>query len=149
MTIEKKTSSKINCREYSKTDLKYVQTLMAELGYSVTEDDLSENILYVQQREGVIFVAELNNKLIGCICSMIDARLAEGVYDEIVSLIVSEKFQGLGVGTRLVRISEEWLCQRVSKIRVRANVIRTNAHSFYRRFGYKEVKNQKVFIKIL
>lgn len=136
-------------REYSSLDLKYVQSLMNELGYSVSDEDLSANIKEIQQRGGIIYVAERDNHLIGCICAMIDARLAEGVYGEIVSLIVSEKSRGAGVGSSLVRLCEKWLSKRVGKMRVRANEIRTSAHSFYTTLGYKEVKNQKVFIKKL
>lgn len=142
-------SAKIHCREYEKADLAYIQSLMHELGYSVTGEELRSNIKEIQQRDGVVFVAELNNQLVGCICSVIDVRLAEGVYGEIVSLIVSDKSRGVGVGKSLVEISEKWLCQRVEKIRVRANVIRTGAHTFYRKLGFEEVKNQKIFIKKL
>lgn len=137
------------CREFIKVDLKYVQSLMSELGYLISEEDLLTNITEIQQQGGTIFVAEANSQLIGCICAMIDARLAEGVYGEIVSLIVSEKYRGGGVGKCLVKTSEKWLRKRVQKIRVRANEVRTDAHSFYRRLGYEEVKNQKVFIKTL
>ena len=139
--------SNIHYREYLDTDLKYVQSLMNELGYSVAEEDLSANIKEIQQRDGVIYVAEFDNRLIACICSMVDARLAEGVYGEIVSLIVSEKSRGVGVGSSLVRLCEKWLSKRVGKMRVRANEVRSKAHSFYTTLGYKEVKTQKVFIK--
>lgn len=143
------TSEIITCREYKNSDLKCVGSLMYELGYSVAEEELRTNVKEIQKRDGVIFVAELNNQLVGCICSVIDVRLAEGVYGEIVSLIVADKFRGHGVGKRLVEVSENWLYEHVNKIRVRANVIRTSAHSFYNKLGFEEVKNQKVFIKRL
>lgn len=144
-----KISEKIDCRVYEDSDLSSVKSLLYELGYAVTEEELHKSIQAIQQRDGVIFVADLNKQVIGCICSIIDTRLAEGVYGEIVSLIVFEKFRGYGAGKRLVEASEKWLCKRVNKIRVRANEIRTDAHSFYSRLGFKETKNQKVFIKSL
>jgi GNAT superfamily N-acetyltransferase len=147
--ISEKNSIKIKCREYEKADLAYVKSLMHELGYSVSTEALCSNIKEIQKRAGVVFVAELNNQLVGCICSVIDVRLAEGVYGEIVSLIVSAKFRGAGVGKSLVETSENWLCRRVAKVRVRANEVRIDAHSFYRKLGYEKVKNQTVLIKKL
>ncbi len=144
-----KISAKIHCREYEQSDLSYVKSLMHELGYSVAEEALCLNIKEIKQRDGVVFVAKLNNQLVGCICAVIDVRLAEGVSGEIASLIVSDKSRGAGVGRSLVETSEKWLGTRVEKIRIRANEIRTNAHSFYRNIGYKEVKKQTVFIKKL
>jgi len=73
--------------------------------------------------------------------------LAEGIYAEIVSLVVSEKERGNGIGAGLLREAEKWASQRVNKIRVRANVVRDDAHKFYSRQGYEHTKSQKVFIK--
>lgn len=141
--------SRINCREYEKNDVECIKSLIAELGYTLSEEDLLVNIGKIQQQNGAIFVAELDNQVIGCICAVIDARLAEGVYGEIVSLIVSDKLRGAGVGKDLVEVSEKWLSERVKKVRVRANVIRTGAHTFYEKLGYEAIKNQKIFIKTI
>ena len=134
-------------REYDKTDSKSIKSLMYELGYSVTETELIDNIQEIQNRGGTVFVAEVNSRVVGSICFVIDARLAEGVCGELVSLIVSEKFRGTGVGKGLVEIGEKWIGKRAAKIRVRANEIRSDAHSFYKQLGYKETKTQKIFIK--
>jgi len=107
----------------------------------------SNNIIEIYKKGGEIFVAEKNGEAIGSVCVLIDARLAEGVYAEIVSLIVSEKEQGKGIGKELVKKAEAWASKRVNKIRVRANEIRNSAHAFYKNQGYEEIKTQKIFIK--
>ncbi len=108
---------------------------------------MKSNIQEIKNRGGAVFVAEVNGRVVGSICSVIDARLAEGVYGELVSLIVSEKFRGTGVGKGLVEVGEQWIGKRATRIRVRANEIRSDAHDFYKHLGYRESKTQKVFIK--
>ena len=110
---------------------------MYELGYSVSEKELVSNIHEILNRGGAVFIAEVDSRVVGCICSVIDARVAEGIYGELVSLVVSEKFRGAGVGKGLVRIGEKWIAERAKKIRVRANSIRSEAHVFYENLGYK------------
>ena len=120
-----------------------------ELGYSVDQSELIENIKEILKRDGAVIVAEENNEIIGSVCVLIDVRLAEGIYAEIVSLVVSKKSRGKGVGKALVKEAEKWASYRVKKIRVRANEIRFSAHAFYQNQGYNHIKSQKIFIKKL
>jgi GNAT superfamily N-acetyltransferase len=134
-------------RLYKEGDLDPLKRLMAELGYKVEIAELRKNVREIQESGGEIFVHELNGNVVGCVCVLIDVRLAEGIFAEIVSLIVSEKERGKGIGAGLVRVAEEWARQRVGKIRVRANVVREAAYSFYKSQGYRYTKSQNVFIK--
>ncbi|MGI1670863.1 MAG: GNAT family N-acetyltransferase [Neptuniibacter sp.] len=120
---------------------------MQQLGYSQSEQSLLANIAAVRKAGGEIFIAENSGKVLGCVCAIIDVRLAEGKQGEIVSLVVSEDHRGLGLGKGLVSNAENWLFQRTDIIRVRANHMRTEAHKFYQGMGYEEVKSQKVLTK--
>lgn len=137
------------CREYQQYDLAKLQNLMLELGYSVDFAALGENISEIYKKGGEIFIAEIDGDVVGSVCVLIDARLAEGVYAEIVSLIVSENKRGKGVGKELVKEAENWAKKHVNKIRVRANEVRSLAHTFYKNQGYEEIKTQKVFVKMV
>jgi GNAT superfamily N-acetyltransferase len=138
------------CRKYQQEDLKTLQRLMLELGYCVTLTELRNNIREIDKKGGQLFVAEKDGEVVGSVCILMDARLAEGVYAEIVNLIVSEKERGKGIGKELVQEAEAWAGQRVSKVRVRANEIRSSAHAFYKKKqGYEEIKTQKIFIKMV
>lgn len=69
---------------------------------------------------------------------------------EIGGLVVDQHHRGLGIGQRLVEEAERWARrQRCRSVRLRSNVIRTRAHAFYERLGFKVVKSQKVFRKSL
>ena len=138
---------KHTCRTYQRGDLEQLQQLMQELGYSVDLPELGDNVSVITKNGGAVFVAETGGAVVGSVCAIIDARLAEGVYAEIVSLIVSEKLRGYGIGKELVKKAESWAAERANKVRVRANENRSAAHAFYKNRGYQETKTQKVFIK--
>ena len=140
---------KCNCRYYQSNDLESLQRLIFELGYKVETQELLKNIHEIESRGGAIFVAEVNGEVVGSICAIIDARLAEGVYAEIVSLIVTKQYRGKGIGKQLVNQAESWSKKYVNKIRVRANVTRSDSHNFYESLGFNETKEQKVFLKFV
>jgi ribosomal protein S18 acetylase RimI-like enzyme len=142
-------NAKPYCRKYQTSDLEVLQALMRELGYSVDSKTLQNNIKEICKNRGEILIAGIGREVVGSVCVLIDARLAEGVYAEIVSLIVSAQFRGAGIGKALVRAAEIWASTRVDKVRVRANSTRLNAHLFYNSQGYDEVKTQKVFVKMV
>ncbi|MCP4340400.1 MAG: GNAT family N-acetyltransferase [Desulfobulbaceae bacterium] len=122
-------------------------SLMSELGYVHDQQSISVNIKEVQLRGGGIFVADVNGKIAGCVCAILDARLAAGLCGEIVSLVVASEYRGSGIGKGLVAYAERWLGTKVDKIRIRANVIRAEAQGFYQSQGYQEEKIQKLFTK--
>lgn len=134
-------------RKYSKADSATLASLMLALGYDVDHNTLLNRIDDIRAHGGDVLVAEMEGVVIGCINPIIDIRLAEGKAGEIVSLIVSEEYRGLGVGKALVNNAESWLSSRCSIIRIRANTVRDEAHNFYNALGYQELKSQKVFIK--
>ncbi len=139
----------IQFRTFRKTDTADLLLLIAELGYNVEREELKKTIKELHQRDGAIFVAVISGKIVGSSSVIIDVRLAEGISGEIASLVVSEEFRGLGIGGSLIELAEEYLSKLVKTIRIRANVIRSNAHNYYKSLGYEEVKEQKVFVKPL
>ena len=55
-----------------------------------------------------------------------------------------------GIGKLLMERAEMWAREHGCKIvSLRSNVIRERAHAFYERLGYKHVKTQKSFRKVL
>ena len=137
----------IEIRQFEPNEFKILQQLMHELGYPLGEKELIINLNLVQQRGGIILVAEVDGNIAGCISAVINAGLAEGLYGEIISLVVFKDYRGLGVGKQLVLKAEDWLKSSVKKIRIRANSIRLEAHGFYKSLGYQEIKTQISFIK--
>lgn len=134
-------------REFKDADQAGLVSLMSELGYEVDHDALCHRISGIRAQGGEVLVAELGGVVVGCVNAIIDIRLAEGKFGEVVSLVVSQDHRNMGVGKALVKGAEHWLSSRCDIIRVRANAIRGEAHAFYRLLGYEEIKSQKVFAK--
>ncbi len=138
-----------HCREYQKADIVPLKELIFELGYDVSLPELQKNIHEIYRKGGTIFVYDKDRQVLGSVCVVEDVRLAEGIYCEIVSLVVSENVRGQGVGRALVECAADWAKKRSGKIRVRANIVRTAAHEFYEKQRFIETKSQKVFIRKL
>lgn len=134
-------------RKYNQSDAEGLILLMSQLGYNHSKETISNNVCSVREMGGEIFVAEVSGEIHGCVSAIIDVRLAEGKNGEIVSLVVSEESRGQGLGKALTLEAENWLSERVSNIRVRANSLREQAHLFYASLGYKKVKTQAIFVK--
>ena len=138
---------KIEIRQVEPNEFEILQQLIHELGYPLGEKELLINLNLVQQRGGIILVAEVYENVVGCLSGVINAGLAEGMFGEILSLVVSKDHRGSGIGTCLIEKAESWLIPQVTKIRIRANSIRLKAHKFYKSLGYKEIKTQISFVK--
>lgn len=136
-------------REYKEADSAGIQLLMNQLGYDHQKEDIRQNIQNIQEHGGKVYVALVDGCAAGCTCALLDARLAEGLYGEIASLIVAKRYRGRGLGKQLVEKAETWLKTRTDKIRVRANTVRIDAHQFYESAGYTSIKDQKIFVKHL
>ena len=131
----------------SEKDIPSLVVLMDHLGYVHTNDSLLHNLRKLEEYGGAVFVACLNDEVIGCVTAIMDVRFAGGACGEIVSLVVLPSGRRQGVGKGLVSYAESWLKDKTDIIRVRANVIRHEAHVFYKDLGYEEEKSQKVFKK--
>ena len=134
-------------RPFNSDDLPALIPLIEQLGYNHSENSLLKNIEAVRKSGGEVFIAERNGKVMGCVCAIIDVRLAEGTQGEIVSLVVLEEMRGFGLGKGLVNAAEEWLFQYADTVRVRANEIRAEARQFYLGMGYEVSKIQVVLTK--
>lgn len=121
--------------------------LCGQLGYPSTV----ENIRHRAQRAAQdsfrqIFVAELSGSVIGWIEVSVRHFLVDEGDGEITGLIVDSSGRSRGVGAALLRKAEQWALEKGCRnIRVRCNMKRADAHRFYAREGYAEIKRQIVF----
>ncbi len=137
-------------RKAIKEDIKALRELLKALGYDVAESALSHRINAIRDQGGEVLVASMNGRVVGCVNTIIDIRLAEGLTGELVSLVVSAEHRGAGIGKGLVSQAESWLkAKGCNTIRVRANTARKEAHRFYLKLGFKEIKTQKIFVKTM
>jgi GNAT superfamily N-acetyltransferase len=121
--------------------------LFAQLGYP-NDAATIERRLISRGRDSCVLLAQREERITGFIALQIVESLLSGEMAEIAALVVDRAQRGHGTGAMLVRAAEAWAHEHgFRQIRVRSNVIRTDAHRFYEREGYAPVKDQRVFEK--
>jgi GNAT superfamily N-acetyltransferase len=121
--------------------------LFAQLGYPNDAITIERILSHVSERRRIL-VGVLGVNVVGFIAIEIRDELADCEGAEVLALVVDERERGSGIGSDLLKAAEAWANERgARRIRVRSNVIRTDAHRFYEREGYAPVKSQRVFEK--
>lgn len=128
-------------------DVTDIADLSEQLGYATTELLTTQNLLAILRlKHEILRVYEQDGKVVGWIQATVMYRLESEIFLEIVGLVVDVDYRQRGIGRQLVdTICELAFTQKISKVRLRSNVIRTAAHTFYRNMGFSEIKTQKVF----
>jgi ribosomal protein S18 acetylase RimI-like enzyme len=135
-----------------RADLATVTVLAKQLGYNVTEPELSYRFdSFFESASETLFVAKKNHQVVGWIHILtVPASLLMGSRAEVHALVVDESFRNHGIGKKLLMKGEHWAQQKGFKsVRLRSNVIREDAKKFYLRQGYTILKTQNTFEKII
>jgi len=117
------------------------------LGYPAGAIELARRLagLGASNDDGVFVASDDALGVVGWIHVSLLRHLESDPYAEIVGLVVGEGARGAGVGAGLVDAARGWARERgLTRIDVRSNVVREDAHRFYVREGFREVKRQVV-----
>ena len=125
-----------------------------ELGYDVDLSIVKKQIEKLTNDRKHHIIIGYENDRVRKIVGFVHAEFYESLYMDpglnILALAVDSKFQGQGIGKKLMSSIEEYaLKNNISFIRLNSNVYRTEAHKFYDRIGYVCDKTQKRLIKKL
>jgi GNAT superfamily N-acetyltransferase len=143
---------KINIRKIESTDISAITRLSEELGYPASEESLQVRFEAIKENpDDEILVAEIPGAdVVGWIQVFGCYRLTSEPFAEIGGMVVSKTYRRLGIGKRLLSIALRWSRNKgFKKIRVRSQIQRQEAHSFFKVMGFKVLKTQDVFIKSL
>lgn len=137
----------VSIRNVLSADAMVISHLSAELGYNMSpEKTLSQINAINTSTDNVAYVALLDNVIVAWIHIFYTVRLESDSYCEIGGLVVSSVHRGKGIGKALIAHSKQWcIAKKVSTLRVRSNVTRTEAHTFYINAGFQQIKRQEVF----
>jgi GNAT superfamily N-acetyltransferase len=127
-----------------------VSELTAQLGYSRSADEIAEWIarVKVDQAEQIALVACVDDEVVGWIEVSIERRLQSAPFGIVGGLVVSDGARNRRIGRRLCERAEEWTWEQgLDTLRVTSRSTREDAHRFYLRDGYREVKTSLVFEK--
>ena len=139
---------KITIREMTADDVKAVNVLSNQLGYSLTIEQTLQNINTVlQSKDHTAFVAEYEDKIVGWIGASQAIMIEVMPHCEINGLVTDQDHRGIGIGKLLIDKVKQWAREKNNnKIGLHCNVKRTEAHLFYEHLGFAEIKQQKNFV---
>ena len=139
-------------RRAEEGDVKSLASLAGQLGYPMQTSEVEKQFFLLAKTEGhAVFVAELpGHGIVGWIQMMPRQLLYSPGLTEIGGLVVDAEQRRKGLGRALIQAGERWAKdQGYSRIVVRSNAVRKEAHDFYPSLGYSPVKTQKVYRKEL
>ena len=139
---------KIIIREMTADDAKAVNILSKQLGYPLSIEQTLQNIhAILKSKDHTAFVAEYENKIVGWIGASQAIMIEVMPHCEINGLVIDQDHRGMGIGKLLIDKVKQWAKgKNNSKIGLRCNVKRTDAHLFYEHLGFVEIKQQKNFV---
>ena len=139
---------KISIREMNANDAIGVNALSKQLGYPLSIEQTLQNINAVlESKDHTAFVAEYENKIVGWIGASQAIMIEVMPHCEINGLVIDHDHRGMGIGKLLIDKVKQWAREKNnSKIGLRCNVKRTEAHLFYQHLGFTEIKQQKNFV---
>jgi GNAT superfamily N-acetyltransferase len=130
-----------------------IARLSGQLGYPATPEEIRLRLeaLRSDPRHAVyVAAAAAGGRLLGWVHVFLYRGVESDVRAEIGGLVVDATHRGRGAGRLLMEEAERWArgsgCRRVT---LRSNVIREEAHRFYRKLGYELHKTQHAFRKEL
>ena len=146
-------------REAAPADAAALSTLSAELGYPVSMEIMRQRLTHLPS-DHAVFVAQAStaddedvassSEVVGWIDVGLSFHLQTGSRAEIGGLVVAAEARSRGIGRQLLQRAEQWARQHGSqKVLLRSNIKRTDAHRFYDREHYRQIKTSAVFEKEL
>jgi GNAT superfamily N-acetyltransferase len=127
-----------------------IAELCVQLGYTCTGEQARPRLEHLLARpDHAVFVAELAGRgVIGWVHVYLSPLLERELQSEIGGLVTDEAHRRLGAGRLLMQRAEEWTKRNGGRaVCLRSNVVREDAHEFYRRLGYTSVKTSYTFRK--
>jgi len=126
-------------------DIAAVARLATQLGYPSTAAQIERRFQALgESPDARALIAESpDGTVLGWIHVYGTRHLESDPGAEIGGLVVDEAARGKGVGSALMASAEAWARERgYEVVRIRTNVIRVDAHEFYKSRGYEVTKSQ-------
>lgn len=132
-------------------DAAAIVALTRQLGYEVERTAVAERLSRILERPDQHFViAEHEGQPVGWIHMVISEFVDSGAFVVIGGLVVDRDHRKQGIGRSLLAYAEEWAHRHgCAVVRLWSSSSRHDAHAFYERAGYRNIKTQYSFVKPL
>ena len=134
------------------SDFEQVATLAGELGYPSSRAQIEARFRDMEgDPDSRVFVAtDPDGRVWGWVHVFGHHLMVSEGAAEVGGLVVASTARGHGIGRSLMASAEAWARERgYTRLTLRSNTIRTEAHRFYQDLGYTIVKSQHKFQKPL
>lgn len=119
-----------------------------ELRYNCEKSLVSKQLENLNEDREMVFVAELNARVVGFIHVEKYNVLYLDSMVNILGLAVLSNYQEQGLGRKLIDAAIQWAKEMgIYTLRLNSGINRKEAHQFYRRISFGEEKEQYRFIK--
>ncbi|MEE3717667.1 GNAT family N-acetyltransferase [Tumidithrix elongata RA019] len=151
MTSNISINNKVAIRKAGIKDAKRIAVLADQLGYSVSDCQLKERLTKISNNDShIIHVATLkNDDVIG----WAHTHTVESILMPtciLLGLVVDRDYRHQGIGRLLMQEVENWaLSSGYENVLLRSNIKRKEAHVFYEKIGYSNIKQSITFQKVL
>ncbi|QLE57923.1 GNAT family N-acetyltransferase [Nostoc sp. TCL26-01] len=152
MTNKITVGKQIKIRQADIRDAQRITNLCEQLGYSVTNQQTEQRLTKIQNNDAhIVYVATLENEyVIGWAHAHVSDLLVIPTQAMLLGLVVDKDYRHKGIGRILMQQIEQWAslvgCEAVI---LRSNVRRKEAHLFYEKIGYINIKQSLAFQKQL
>lgn len=137
-------------REAQSTDLEALVELAAQLGYAADKDKIESRLQSIMsdQNSVLLVAADDTNHAIGFVHIGVRPLIVADRTAEVCGLVVHSGVRAKGFGKTLLQAAEQWAVKKQCReVTLRSNVLREEAHEFYKRLGYTIYKTQFAFKK--
>jgi GNAT superfamily N-acetyltransferase len=150
--MNRELDSDITMRPAEAADAGAIASLCGQLGYPSTSADIERRLAETAGDPGtaVLVADSRRDGVVGWVHVRALRLITRDACAEIGGMVVDEARRGNGIGTRLMAAAEEWSRgQGLGTLRLGSNVIRGEAHTFYRGRGFASSKTSLLFTKTL
>lgn len=147
-----KEKPKVIIRIANHEDPPQLVSLCNQLGYQASAQEIQPRLIdIINNDDHQVYVAELSDKrLVGWVHVYLYHLFYADSMAGIGGLVVDDGFRGLGVGKKLMENAENWAKDKgCYAVMLRSNIARKEAHLFYEKIGYLNIKEQYAFRKLL
>ncbi|AFZ30437.1 GCN5-related N-acetyltransferase [Gloeocapsa sp. PCC 7428] len=144
-------NSNYTIRQAIAQDADEIANLSHQLGYPTTTSAVRQRLAQMHSANHAVYVAEISGiGVVGWIHAHLCLLLQTNLHAEIGGLVVDERYRGSGIGRQLLLQIEQWASQQgCESVYLRSNIIRKQAHIFYKKMGYSYIKTSLAFNKHL
>ena len=152
MTNKVSVGDKIKIRQAEIKDVEKIASLCEQLEYSVTNQQIEQRLTKIKNNDAhIVYVATVEDKyVIGWAHAHICESIVIPTPAIILGLVVDKDYRHSGIGRFLMQQIEQWASLAgCDNILLTSNIKCKEAHLFYEKIGYTNIKQSFTFYKKL